>query len=475
MHLRRTKIIATMGPGLTDENVLKGILREGVDIMRINASHTTPEKLEQWINYIRKTSASINKLTGILVDLQGPRVRTGKLQGGKAVQLKSGQTLTIIVGNKEGNSDTIYTSIKEFTEMLQAGDPILIDNGNLKLDVLEVGKSTVKCKVINGGMLGENKGINLPNAPVTLPALTPKDLKDLAVAARMNVDFIALSFVRSEDDVMVLKKWLTRRKKQIAIIAKIEKPGAVSHIWPIMNCADGIMVARGDLGIELGVEKLPAMQKELIEHTNVVSIPVITATQMLESMIENPIPTRAEASDIANAVFDGTDAVMLSGETAIGKYPVECVRMMSKIIREAEQHTKKVSVEFEGSPVAMASPVRAITHAAYNAANDIKARAIVVFTRSGKTARLISKLRPLCPVIVFVPKKEDMGPLTLLRGVIPVAMPFSRSTDKMVRDADRLVIGRHLLKRGDSAVMISGKLAIPAARYLTKIYKVGED
>lgn len=475
MNIRKTKIIATAGPACKEGKTLKALLLEGADIIRINASHTTPKELEHWILSIRKTAASLKKVVGILVDLQGPRVRTGKLEGAKPVILRPGQEVEIVVGNRPGTANKIVTTCRPFPRMLKKGDPILLDNGTLRLEVLQVGKNRIGARVIAGGLLGENKGINLPHAPITLPALTAKDLSDLALASKHNVDFIALSFVRSEEDVLVLKRWLAKRKKEISVIAKIEKRGAVSHIWPILDVADGIMVARGDLGIELGVEKLPFIQKELIEHANLMAVPVITATQMLESMIEHPAPTRAEVSDVANAVFDGTDAVMLSGETAIGKYPVETVRVMSKIIKEAEEHPRPLAMDFEHSPVTIASPVRAITHAAYNAAQDIKAKAILVFTRSGKTARLISKLRPECPIIALVPTRRVAGALTLLRGVIPLVTAHSNSADKMIRDADKAVLRRKFLKRGDSAVMISGRQAIATARYMTKIYKVGEN
>ena len=475
MNLRKTKIIATAGPACKEEKILKAVLAEGADIIRINASHTSAKELERWILLIRKTAASLKKTVGIMVDLQGPRVRTGKLEGGKPVMLRSGQEIEIVVGNRPGTASKIATTCRPFPRMLKKGDPILLDNGTLRLEVLQVGKKKIRARVITGGLLGENKGINLPNAPITLPALTTKDLGDLEIASKHKVDFIALSFVRSEEDVFVLKRWLVRRKKEISIIAKIEKKGAVDHIWPILDTAHGIMVARGDLGIELGVEKLPFIQKELIEHANLMAIPVITATQMLESMIEHPTPTRAEVSDVANAVFDGTDAVMLSGETAVGKYPVEAVRVMAKIIREAEHHPSPLAFDFEHSPVTLVSPVRAITHAAYNAAQDIKAKAILVFTRSGKTARLISKLRPECPIIALVPSEAMCGALTLLHGVVPLAMPHSKSADKMIRDADKAILHRKFLIRGDSAVMISGCQSIATARYMTKIYKVGES
>lgn len=472
--MRKTKIIATAGPACMDEKTLKALLTAGADVIRINASHTTPQILKRWILLVRKTAASLNKTTGILVDLQGPRVRTGKLKGGKCL-LKKDQELVIEIGDGQGDANRIFTQCKPFPRMLKKGDPILIDNGNIRLRVLSVTSRQVKCRVEIGGLLGENKGINLPNAPITLPALTGKDIADLKIASALNVDYVALSFVRSEEDVFTIKNWLARRKKNIAVIAKMEKPSAVSRSWAILNAAHGLMVARGDLGIEMGVEKVPVVQKELIERSNLIGVPVITATQMLESMIEHPAPTRAEASDIANAVFDGTDAVMLSGETAIGKYPVEAVKVMAGIVSEAERNLRPSPPDNDRATVGIDTPVRAITHAAYNAASDIQAKAILVFTRSGKTAQLISKLRPACPVIALVPSIKECGRLILLRGVIPIAMPHSKTTDTMIRAANKAILSRALLKRGDVTVIVSGRQAIPGARYMTKIHKVGED
>ena len=385
--MRKTRIVATVGPACAKESSLKNLLIAGADILRINASHTTPARLAEWIHFIRRVSASLNKTVGILVDLQGPRVRTGALRGADRILLKKGDELSIIAGAKENSGTAIATPCREFAGMVKKGDPILIDNGLLELQVLSVEKQRVRCRVLRGGTLGANKGINLPHAPVTLPPMTAKDLADLEVAARLEVDFIALSFVRSEADLEALKKWLARRGKEIPVIAKIEKPSAVKRIKQILAVADGIMVARGDLGIEMGVEKIPAVQKQLIARAHRAQLPVITATQMLETMMESSRPTRAEVSDVANAVFDGTDAVMLSGETSIGKYPIPAVRTMATIIREAERHSRRPSHEHAAELASKKdlSPVYAITQAALEAAEHSKARAIVVFTRSGKT------------------------------------------------------------------------------------------
>ena len=472
--MRKTKIVATVGPACEKPSALAALILAGADVLRINASHTTPARLEEWILLIRRVSGSLHKTTGILVDLQGPRVRTGLLHGGGPLPLRKGETVWITPGAGRGAGSVIATPCREFPRMVRKGDPILLDNGLLELKVLSLGKTGIRCRVIQGGLLGENKGINLPQAPATLPSLTKKDLVDLQAAVRHPVDYIALSFVRNPTDVVALKGWL-RRRVEIPVIAKIEKPSAVRQIQSVLAEADGIMVARGDLGIEMGAEKIPVVQKELIEEAHRAEVPVITATEMLETMMEKPRPSRAEVSDVANAVFDGTDAVMLSGETAVGKYPVQAVRTMSGILEEAERHIKEFSAGTSRLPAREAhSPVHAITGAALKAAENLRAKAIVVFTRSGRTARLVSLLKPACPVISMTSSEAVRRRLTLLRGVIPLPMRHSASTDEMIRQANQAILQSGLLKRGDPVVVVSGKQALPGARYMAKIHLLGE-
>ncbi len=472
--MRKTKIVATVGPACEKPAALAALILAGVDVLRINASHTTPARLEEWIRLIRRVSRSLRKTTGILVDLQGPRVRTGLLQGG-SLFLKKGGTVWIVPGAKAGSGSIIATSCREFPRMIRKGDPVLLDNGLLKLKVLSLEKTGVRCRVMQGGLLRENKGINLPHAPATLPSLTKKDLADLEVAVRHPVDYIALSFVRNAEDVLALKGWLRRRRARIPVIAKIEKPSAVRQIRSVLAKADAIMVARGDLGIEMGVEKIPAVQKDLIEEAHRAEVPVITATEMLETMMEKPRPSRAEVSDVANAVFDGTDAVMLSGETAVGKYPVQAVRTMSGILEEAERHIREFSAGAPRMPARRTpSPVHAITGAALKAAENLRAKAIVVFTLSGKTALLVSLLKPACPILSMTSSEAVRTRLTLLRGVIPLPMRRSASTDGMIRQANQVILQTGLLKRGDPVVVVSGKQALPGARYMAKIHLLGE-
>lgn len=471
--MRKTKIVATIGPACREVRLLKKLIEEGVDVFRINASHTDPAGIGEWFKLIRAASASLDRHTAILVDLQGPRVRTGRIKNSPQL-LEDGKTVTIKIGSGLGGGGTIRTSCKPFARMVKKHDKVLIDNGAIELRVEAVQKDGILCRVIRGGILGENKGINLPSAPVTLPALTAKDLLDLKAAAKLGADYIALSFVRSIEDIKTIKRWMAQHHLDIPVIAKIEKPQAVNGIQAILEKSDGIMVARGDLGIEMGIEKVPRVQKMLIERAVSAKIPVITATQMLETMMEKPQPTRAEVSDIANAVFDGTDAVMLSGETAIGKYPVQAVQTMRKTIEEAEVSWKISSEEDLVSQDKSQVNLRAITQAALYAARELKAKAIMVFTLSGKTAQYVSKLNPPCIVLAVSRSPKTLSRLNLLRGVRPVLAEKSSYMDEMIHRADQKILRRKILKKGDAVVVVYGKRALPGILYTIAIHSIGE-
>jgi pyruvate kinase len=333
-----TSIIATVGPSCQKAETLRSLARHGVSVFRINASHTGQKQLKQWFHLTRTAFSGARIQPPILLDLQGPRIRTGALKDAKSIRLVSSQIVQIRASQAPGSGDVITTRCMSFPQMLKVNDCILIDNGNLKLEVTRLRSNQVFCRVIQGGLLGENKGINIPHIPSVMPSLTEKDKKDLSVSLALRPDYIALSFVRNAKDILALKRWLKKRGKSIPIISKIEKSMALDHYDEILEVSDGIMVARGDLGIEMGLEKVPIIQKELIYKAGQSKKVVIVATEMLESMMESPKPTRAEVSDVANAVLDGADAVMLSGETSIGQYPLKAVQAMKRIIRELEPY-----------------------------------------------------------------------------------------------------------------------------------------
>lgn len=471
---KNTKIIATVGPACQTPEMLKTLITEGVDVFRINASHSTPESLAFWFNLIRRVSMEMGRHIAILVDLQGPRIRTGKIKKAP-MRLERGKAVVMHVSDKVSNGTFLTTTCKEFMKMVKKGDTILIDNGTVEIKVESLQKTSVTCRVIHGGPVGNNKGINLPGAPVTLPALTDKDLVDLAAAAKLGADYVALSFVRSRDDIMTIKRWMQKHHVKIPIIAKIEKPQAVKNIRSILSLADGVMVARGDLGIEMGVEKVPRVQKLLIDEAERAIVPVITATQMLETMIENPQPTRAEVSDIANAVFDGTDAVMLSGETSVGKYPVEAVRIMRKIIQEAEGRRKdQHGAEWDDGTADRAVYLPAVAHAAFNAAQEAKAKAIVIFTRTGRIARHLSKLKPGCGMLAATDSMKTLAQLNLMRGVRPIFVEKSMNPQEMIWRTDAEIVRNKILKKGDTVIVISGPWALPGSLFMLAIHRVGE-
>ena len=475
-RLRRTKIVVTIGPACESPKNLKALIQAGADLLRINTSHTSPEGLKRWIDLIREVAADLHRDIPILIDLQGPRIRTGALKDKAPLSLRKGQLVSIIPSLKPGLSNGTYqitTPCFKFPSMVKKGDPILLDNGLIDLEVLNVENGEVKCRIITGGLLGENKGVNLPNAPVTLPSLAEKDHEVLKIAAQEDVDYVALSFVRTAKDVETVRNYLKSFGKKIPIIAKIEKPQAVEQIDSIIEVSEGLMVARGDLGIELGVQKVPVIQKKLIERANQRHIAVITATQMLESMMEHPRLTRAEASDVANAVFDGTDAVMLSGETSIGKYPVEAVRMMSEIIIEAEEHLGLEGVTPRRTLRRKDHPVCAISHAAQNAAMDLDAKAIVVFTQSGKTAKAVSKFERTLPILAFTPSPEVSRRLALFHGVISKRFDYCKSTDEMLLRGEQELLKTKFLKSGDAVVVVSGAHALEN-NYMVIIHWIGK-
>src|SRR5215472_9779786 len=396
--------------------MLRDLMRLGMDVARLNFSHGTHEEHARVIERVRKVADREGRTICILQDLQGPKIRTGRLKYRTPVALKTGSQITITPRDIPGTATLIATTFKTLAEEVEPGARILLSDGLIELCVRSIRGEDVECEVVNGGLLGEHKGINLPGAVLRVPALTEKDEKDLEFGVKHGVDMIAASFVRSGEDVRLAKRLIALHKSDAWVIAKLEKPQAIEHLEEILDVADGVMVARGDLGVEVAPEKVPMIQKDVIRRAADWRKPVITATQMLESMVENPRPTRAEASDVANAIFDGTDAVMLSAETASGKYPREAVIMMDRIIRETERHMGEPALQRRHRDHRQLSIAETICESVAHAAQDLDMRAIAVYTESGATARLISKYRPRCPIHALAASTPVCARLNLLWG-----------------------------------------------------------
>ena len=455
--MRKSKIVCTIGPASEDLNTIRELIQAGMNIARLNASHGDFKELSKIIVNIHQAAKEANKIIGILLDLEGPHVRVGEIAGGQ-VELLEGQELIITTSKILGNSRYISINYKNIIKDLQPGKNILLDDGNIKLQAVKKSADGLHCTILEGGVLKSHKSINVPGVYLHLPALTKKDLEYIEFGIREKVDFFGLSFVRHTEDVLKLKNILKKRKAKTWVIAKIEHPLAVANIDDIINAADGIMIARGDLGVELPTEDVPIVQKTIIRKCNTFAKPVITATQMLESMIENLIPTRAEASDVANAIIDGTDAVMLSGETAVGKHPALVVQTMEKIILKAESSLDYDKI-FESKKLirSLGDIPHGVSHATIQAAIDLKARAIITATKSGQTARLISCHRPSAPIYAITTDHEIVRKLNLLWGVTPFYISkFIRNTDQMIDYSMKVVKQHKKVVSGDIVVITSG-------------------
>ncbi|MBI2413749.1 MAG: pyruvate kinase [Deltaproteobacteria bacterium] len=469
---RKTKIIATIGPASYSEDAIEGLIRAGANVLRLNLSHGELDVHGDVVERIRAVSKKLNAPIGILMDLQGPKIRVGDLVNG-SIELTPGQRISISAGSKD--PAVITTTYKDLRSDVKPGDKILFDDGLIEARVTGVAGSVVECEVVYGGLLKAHKGINLPGVNVSAPSLSEKDLGDIAFGIEAGVDYIALSFVRKASDVADLKDRLKANGADIPVIAKIEKAEALSNLDSILDEADGIMIARGDLGVELAAEEVPVLQKELISRANEAGKLVITATQMLESMITNPRPTRAEASDVANAVFDGTDALMLSGETAVGKYPVKAVEMMVKIAVQAEEAALAQKHLLRRKAVA-GSFAQAVAFAAHAASNEVNPKAVVIFTQTGDTARLLSKLRPSTPIIAFTPLEKTWRRLSLVWGVEPYAIEFGSHTDEMICRGEAALLDNGIASLGDTIVIVSGtKVGMRGATNMMKIDWIGSE
>ena len=449
--MRRVKIVCTLGPASREPAFIGHLIDEGMNVARINFSHGDYEDHAATFAAVRRESEKRNRPVAILQDLQGPKIRVGRFTAGQ-IELEPGADFTITTREVPGDQDQVSTTYAGLPNDVKPGDVLLLDDGLLCLEVVAVDGPDVQTRVQVGGTLKNNKGINLPGVKVSAPALTEKDRRDLEFGLKLGVDFIALSFVRSPDDVRQAVQLATRGDKRIPIVAKIEKPEAVERLGEIIDVSDGIMIARGDLGVEMGPEKVPLIQKRCIDETNARGKIVITATQMLESMIANPRPTRAEASDVANAVLDGTDAVMLSGETASGKYPLLAVRTMSRIVEEIER-SARFSSRFDTGNVEFTHTSNAIAKATTVAAKQMNAKAIVCVTESGGVARLVSEYRPQSSVLALTSQPDVYRRLALYWGVEPMLIAPSKDFGAMVQSCERAVRERQLAKSGDLIVI----------------------
>jgi pyruvate kinase len=471
---RRAKIVATLGPASNTEPVFRDLVRAGVDVVRLNFSHGSHEEKLGLIQMIRKVSREERKPLCILGDLQGPKIRTAKLKDHVPVMLKAGNRITITPRDVPGTASLVGTTFKTLAENVEQGSHILLSDGLIELRVHEVDGDDVMCEVINGGLLGENKGINLPGIPVRVPSLTEKDDADLEFALKNGVDAIAVSFVRTAEDIRLVRNRVSAYGSDTWIIAKLEKPQAIEQLDHILLVADGIMVARGDLGVEVPPERVPAIQKHIIRKASEYRKPVITATQMLESMIENPRPTRAEASDVANAVYDGTDAVMLSGESAVGKYPIAAVSMMSRIVQEAERTMKEQAVYQAHVQKTHLSIAETICEATAHAAEDLDLRGIALFTESGTTARQLSKYHPSTPIFALSPVEITINRLNLLWGTVPIRCPKVTTTEALVDLAENLLLQGGYVRSREIIAIVAGTRTKSGSTNFLRLHVLGE-
>ncbi|HLZ23123.1 MAG TPA: pyruvate kinase [Ktedonobacterales bacterium] len=494
MSPRRTKIVCTLGPATASEKQIEALIQAGMDVARINFSHGTQQEHRATIERVRAVAARLHQPVAILQDLQGPKIRTGALENGRSVTLRDGQTFTITTTPQIGTAERVSTTYEPLPRDVRSGDTILLSDGAMELRVASATGADVICTVIHGGTLAEHQGINLPGVAVSAPALTEKDRADLAFGVAQRVDYVALSFVRTPRDVRTAKDLIAKLLAQhphtqqqrpeglhpsayaaeetIPVIAKLEKPEAIERLDAILAVADGVMVARGDLGVEMPLERVPVVQKLIIRQANARGLPVITATQMLESMVHSPRPTRAEASDVANAILDGTDAVMLSAETSIGAFPVEAVRVMASIAVETEESLPVRSQTAKPC----ASLAQAVAVSAQTLADKASAPLIAVFTRTGASARLISKERPRAFIVAYTPFETVYRRLSLWWGVTPRQSELLGSTEDLIAWVDGELQREQLASPGDEIVIMGGMpIAGRARTNFLKLHQVGES
>ncbi len=469
--MRRAKIVATLGPATSSYEMVRAIIDAGVDVARLNLSHGDYSVHDANYANVRKAAEDAGRAVAVLVDLQGPKIRLGRFADGPH-DLAAGDIFRITIDDVPGTKDLVSTTFKGLPQDVKEGDFLLIDDGKVRVRVLEADETTVTTEVVVGGPVSNNKGINLPGVAVNVPALSEKDEADLRWGLRTGADIIALSFVRNAADVQRAHEIMAEEGRRIPVIAKIEKPQAVDNLEEIVDAFDGIMVARGDLGVELPLEAVPIVQKRAVELARRMAKPVIVATQMLESMISSPVPTRAETSDVANAVLDGADAVMLSGETSVGEYPVVVVETMARIVASTEEHGLERILPLTNKPRTQGG---AITLAAVEVADFVEAKYLCVFTESGDSARRLSRLRSMIPMLAFTPDPGIRRRLALTWGVKSTLVDHVEHTDLMFLQVDDYLLGNGLAKVGDKVVVISGSPpGIAGSTNDLRVHKVGD-
>lgn len=473
--MRKTKIVCTIGPASEQLDKMKQLIRSGMNVARLNFSHGDFAEHGQRIQTIRQAAAELNKTVAILLDTKGPEIRTGKLKE-EPVELVQGEQITLTTEEILGDAKRVAISYPDLPKDVHIGSTILIDDGLIGLKVVDVQPTEIHCEIINGGPLKSRKGVNVPGVKITLPGITEKDAADIRFGIEQGIDFIAASFVRKAADVLEIRELLEKNKAtHIHIISKIENQEGVHNLDEILEASDGLMVARGDLGVEIPAEEVPLVQKEMIKKCNRVGKPVITATQMLDSMQRNPRPTRAEASDVANAIFDGTDAIMLSGETAAGKYPVESVQTMARIAERTESALPYQEVLNQRSLEQQGTITDAISQAVCNTALDLGAAAIITPTETGYTARMVSKYRPKAPIVAITSHEDAMRRLALTWGVIPMKGGEARSTDEMLTAAVETSVKSGFVRLGDLVIITAGvPLGQTGSTNLMKVHLVGD-
>jgi pyruvate kinase len=471
--MRKTKIVATIGPASRERAVLERLVQAGVDVVRLNFSHGEHAQHLAVLTLVRELSAAAGRPIAILQDLSGPKIRTGRLKGGGPVELVRGRRIVITTDETiEGTAERISTTYDPLPKDVSTGDRILLDDGNLELRVVSTAGEEVECEVVFGGPLKPNKGMNLPGVKLSTPALTAKDRTDLAFGIQNGVDYVALSFVRQAADVEECQELIRSMGAKTPVIAKIEKREAMNDLPQVLEAADGVMVARGDLGVELSTEEVPTLQKRIIETANAMGKVVITATQMLESMVESPRPTRAEASDVANAILDGTDGIMLSAETASGAFPVEAVETMARIALYTEEYGSfRPPTRFVGGSATVVA--RSLARVASTVAEELGCKLVVCFTESGSTARLVSTFRPTAPVAAITYNEQTYRQLALWWGVVPVKSAFAPNTDEMIVRGEALLKQKGLVVKGDTILMLAGQSHTAGATNMLRVHVIG--